>query len=119
MEEETKEAFLVRCQLVRLLVAGITVGRREDGRADVRVTYRFREPPEDLECMSSEENDKAFQVTMSGGDSHTFDSVKCAMHALARPVSTAASRSLATAWRRTAAFSAALPARAWSEPAGS
>jgi hypothetical protein len=48
-------------------VAGITVGRREDGRADVRVTYRFGEPPEDLECMSSEENDKAFQGTISRG----------------------------------------------------
>jgi hypothetical protein len=27
--------------------------------------------------------DKAFQVTMSGGDSHTFDSFECAIHALA------------------------------------
>ncbi len=65
--EETKEAFLVRRQLVRQLVAGITVGRREDGRADVRLTYRFGEPLEDLECMFSEENDKAFQGTISRG----------------------------------------------------
>ncbi|MBA3423408.1 MAG: hypothetical protein ACR2HO_02065 [Rubrobacteraceae bacterium] len=29
------------------------------------------------------EYDQAFQVTMSGGDSHTFDSFECAIHALA------------------------------------
>jgi hypothetical protein len=28
-------------------------------------------------------NSKAFSVTMSGGDSHTFDSFECAIHALA------------------------------------
>ena len=28
-------------------------------------------------------NGKAFQVTMSGGDSHSFDSFECAIHALA------------------------------------
>ena len=28
-------------------------------------------------------NPKAFQVTMLGGDSHTFDSFECAIHALA------------------------------------
>jgi hypothetical protein len=27
--------------------------------------------------------DKAFEVTMAGGDSHTFDSFECAIHALA------------------------------------
>jgi hypothetical protein len=29
------------------------------------------------------EYDKAFQVSMPGGDSHTFDSFECAVHALA------------------------------------
>ena len=29
------------------------------------------------------EYDKAFQVSMLGGDSHTFDSFECAIHALA------------------------------------
>ena len=29
------------------------------------------------------EYDKAFEVTMPGGDSHTFDSFECAVHALA------------------------------------
>jgi hypothetical protein len=28
-------------------------------------------------------NSKAFQVSMAGGDSHTFDSFECAIHALA------------------------------------
>ena len=27
--------------------------------------------------------DKSFQVTMAGGDAHTFDSFECAIHALA------------------------------------
>jgi hypothetical protein len=29
------------------------------------------------------EYDKAFNISMSGGDSHTFDSFECAIHALA------------------------------------
>ena len=83
MEEETEEAYLVRRQLVRLLVAGITVGRREDGRADVRVTYRFGEPPEDSRFVSGEEYDKAFRVEMPDDQPHVFDSFECAIHALA------------------------------------
>ena len=44
-EEETEEAFRARRQLVKFLVAGITAGnRREDGSAEIRITYRF-EPP--------------------------------------------------------------------------
>ena len=27
--------------------------------------------------------DKAFEVTMAGGDTHTFDSLECAIHAVA------------------------------------
>jgi hypothetical protein len=83
VEEKTEEAYLVRRQLVRLLVAGITVGRTEDGRADVRVTYRFGEPPSDSGFVSGEEYAKAFSVTMSGGSAGTFDSFECAIHALA------------------------------------
>jgi hypothetical protein len=42
VEEYTPEAFRVRRQLVRLLVAGMTVGKRhEDGGTEVRITYRF------------------------------------------------------------------------------
>ncbi len=33
--------------------------------------------------MSGAWNGKAFRVTMSGGDSHSFDSFECAIHALA------------------------------------
>lgn len=46
VEEDTKEAFYARRQLVKLLVAGITVGKRkEDGETEVRITYRFGTPP--------------------------------------------------------------------------
>jgi hypothetical protein len=46
VEEDTEEAFRARRQLVRLLVAGITAGnRREDGSAEIRITYRFGPPP--------------------------------------------------------------------------
>ena len=42
VEEDTEEAFRVRRQLVKLLVQSITLGkRREDGRIEVRITYRF------------------------------------------------------------------------------
>jgi hypothetical protein len=38
-------------ELVKLLVAGITVGKGEDGRPDVRITYRFGPPePSDEEA---------------------------------------------------------------------
>ena len=46
VEDGTKEAFRTRRQLVRLLVAEITVGKKpEDGRTEVRITYRFGPPP--------------------------------------------------------------------------
>jgi hypothetical protein len=46
VEENTEEAYLARRQVVKLLVAGITAGRRdEDGSTEVRITYRF-DPPE-------------------------------------------------------------------------
>ncbi len=60
VEEATEEAYLVRRQLVRLLVARITVGRRED-RPDVCVTYRFGEPPEDLEFVSRKRRTRFFR----------------------------------------------------------
>jgi hypothetical protein len=46
VEEDTEEAYRVRRQVVRLLVAGIKAGRRPDGRADIRLTYRFGPPVE-------------------------------------------------------------------------
>jgi hypothetical protein len=45
VEEETEEAFRARKQLVKFLVAGITAGnRKEDGSAEIRITYRFGPP---------------------------------------------------------------------------
>jgi hypothetical protein len=45
VEEDTEEAFHVRRQIVRLLVAEITAGKRtEDGSTEVRITYRFGSP---------------------------------------------------------------------------
>jgi hypothetical protein len=88
VEEDTEEAFLARRQLVKLLVANITVGRYADGKPHVQVTYRFGPPqvtevgPEGM-YVGCVPNDKAFEVSMPGGDSHTFDSFECAIHALA------------------------------------
>jgi site-specific DNA recombinase len=45
VEADTEEAYGARRRLVKLLVAGITVGRREDGSPDIKITYRFG-PPE-------------------------------------------------------------------------
>lgn len=41
VEQDTEEAFEKRRELVKLLVEKITVGRAEDGRARVDITYRF------------------------------------------------------------------------------
>ena len=46
VEEDTPEGFEKRKQLVGLLVAEVTVGKKpEDGRTEVRITYRFGPPP--------------------------------------------------------------------------
>ena len=45
VEGDSPEAYQKRRELVKLLVAGITAGKDEDGRPDVRITYRFG-PPE-------------------------------------------------------------------------
>jgi site-specific DNA recombinase len=45
VEEDTEEAFRKRRQLVKLLVEGITAGKKE-GRTEVRITYRFDPPGE-------------------------------------------------------------------------
>ncbi len=50
VEKDTEEAFHARRQLVRLLVAEITAGKRtEDGSTKVRITYRFGPPGEEGE----------------------------------------------------------------------
>ncbi|MDQ3964920.1 MAG: recombinase family protein [Actinomycetota bacterium] len=49
VEADTQEAFEKRRGLVKLLVEKITVGRNEDGRTKVDITYRFGEPPRPAE----------------------------------------------------------------------
>jgi hypothetical protein len=44
IEDDTPEAFIKRQQLVRLLVDGIALGKDEDGKTLVEVTYRFGPP---------------------------------------------------------------------------
>lgn len=46
IEADTDEAFQARRQLVKLLVAGITVGREEGGSPKIEITYRFGPPSE-------------------------------------------------------------------------
>ena len=41
IEQGTQEAFESRCELVKLLVERLVVGRAEDGRAKVDIIYRF------------------------------------------------------------------------------
>ncbi len=88
VEEDTETAYLERRQLVQLLVANITTGRCANDKPHIQVTYRFG-PPQDAEAgpegmyAGGIPNDKAFEIRMSGGDSHTFDSFECAVHALA------------------------------------
>jgi hypothetical protein len=88
VEEDTETAYIERRQLVQLLVANITAGRGADDKPHIQVTYRFG-PPQNAEDGSEGvyaggiPNDKAFEVRMAGGESHTFDSFECAIHALA------------------------------------
>jgi hypothetical protein len=46
VEDDTKESFRARRQLVRLLVAEVTIGKKpENGESKVRIIYRFGLPP--------------------------------------------------------------------------
>jgi site-specific DNA recombinase len=55
IEAETDEAFQARRQLVKLLVAGVKVGRKEDGRPKIEITYRFGPPSEAAGERNTEE----------------------------------------------------------------
>ena len=46
VEADTQEAHRTRRRLVELLVAGITVGRKEDGSPKIKITYCFGPPSE-------------------------------------------------------------------------
>jgi type I restriction-modification system DNA methylase subunit len=55
VEAETEAAYRTRRQLVKLLVAGITVGRTDDGDRDIKITYRFGPPTEpDTELIAED-----------------------------------------------------------------
>jgi site-specific DNA recombinase len=70
VEEDTPEAFRVRRQLVRLLVAGMTVGKRhEDGDTEVRITYRFGPPPGELPPAVAGGEDSSAGSLMNGSRS--------------------------------------------------
>ena len=62
VEGDSPKAYQKRRELVKLLVAGITAGKREDGSPDVRITYRFGPPepyPEEDRFASGVENGPA------------------------------------------------------------
>jgi hypothetical protein len=44
VEKDTPEAFWERKHLVELLVESISVGKQDDGRAKIQITYRFGPP---------------------------------------------------------------------------
>ena len=49
VERDTEEAFEKRRELAKLLVEKITIGRDEEGKAKVDITYRFGPPEVPLE----------------------------------------------------------------------
>ena len=54
VEGDTEEAFRARRRLVKLLVQSISAGKRpDDGRTEVRITYRFGPPPAEVSESSS------------------------------------------------------------------
>jgi hypothetical protein len=53
VERDTEEAFENRRELVRLLVDKIAVGRNEEGRPKVEITYRFGPPEAPLRPKSA------------------------------------------------------------------
>jgi site-specific DNA recombinase len=62
VEGDSTEAYQKRRELVKLLVAGITAGKHDDGSPDVRITYRFGPPepyPEEALFASGVENGPA------------------------------------------------------------
>jgi len=59
LEEDTEEAWQDRRELVEHLVERITVGRTEDGRAKVRITYKFAPP---ARAASGVTDNKTFDI---------------------------------------------------------
>jgi hypothetical protein len=66
VEGDTEEAFRVRRQLVKLLVAGITARKRQDGSGtEVSITYRFGPPPDQVGAQ--EEGGSSFVGSFMNG----------------------------------------------------
>ena len=65
--------------------SGVCLERGEGSYLIKRGIAPFRERRLEMaQCeVCGNDYDKAFQVSMPGGDSHTFDSFECAIHALA------------------------------------
>jgi chromosome segregation ATPase len=55
VESDIEEAYEARRRLVELLVAGISVCRKEDGSPKIEITYRFGPPSEAAEERDAEE----------------------------------------------------------------
>ena len=54
VEGDTEKALRARRQLVKLLVQSISAGKRpDDGRTEIRITYRFGPPPAEASEGSS------------------------------------------------------------------
>jgi hypothetical protein len=54
VEGDTEEAFQERRRLVKLLVQSISAGKRpDDGRTEIKITYRFGPPPAEVSEDSS------------------------------------------------------------------
>jgi len=58
IERDTEEAFEKRRELVKLLVERLTVGRAENGRARVDITYRFGPPADQPETVGASSVDR-------------------------------------------------------------
>jgi site-specific DNA recombinase len=70
VEGDSPEAYHKRRELVKLLVAGITAGKHEDGSLDVRITYRFGPPEpyreEDMFASGVENGSSRYRVREEG-----------------------------------------------------
>ena len=66
VEQDTEEAFESRRELAKLLVERIVVGRNEEGRPKVEVTYRFG-PPAGGESAAGGRNSEEFKKAHGRG----------------------------------------------------
>ncbi len=67
VEQDTEEAFESRRELAKLLVERIVVGRNEEGRPKVEVTYRFGPPARGDSAAGGRNSDEFRQAHGKGG----------------------------------------------------